>query len=280
MGSSAGPLAPGEFWNRLRAGITDRYAGFRVETPLPTEERRRKAVLPSVVGAWGGRTWEASFREPKPFSPDVLVGITTAARLVEFARMPSEWIPWLYAGERPRVLSKNVFDFDRIIMRYRRREGNFTGTLTGDGELDRRWGIYPYEERLAEVFRDARVRDTLRSFARLSPNPKNAIPTIAVVGTEATLTLPIASLVDHVEGATEAIDRFAHILDRLEEVRGSPPASRRPIDMDLVRDEHGVPFPVPRFPCPICQESTHPRYQANLETEVCEKCGKALYRWS
>ena len=206
----------------------------------------------------------------------MLVGVTTAVRLIEPANMPYEYIPWLYAGERPRVLSKNVADFERIILRYRRRKGNFKGTLTGDPELDRKWGIYPSDDRLASVFHERDVHQFLRSSQEISPNPKSALPTVAVYGTEATFTLPTHALRRIVPKVLSAFDGFGHILDRLEEQHGMGPASRRPISMDIVRDERGMPFPVSRFDCPLCQQVTHPRYQATLETEVCERCGKTL----
>ncbi len=274
-------MAPEKFWERVRSEFGHRYPGFHDEAPTdPPTGQRRKRTSPSVVGNFAGRLWEIGFREPRVLAPDLQIGFTTAARLVEPAQMLSQWLPWVYAGERPRVLSKNVFDFDRIIMRYRRREGHFKGTLTGDPELDRRWGIYPYLDEAGEVFREEEVRAVLRLSARLSPNPKSAIPTLAVFGTEATLTLLVDPLPGHVPELTSAFEGFSRILDRLEVRLGSTSARQRPIEMDIVRDEFGGPFPVARFECPVCRVPTHPRYQANLETEVCEKCGKMLYRWT
>jgi hypothetical protein len=280
MSTSTQSLPPLEFWARVRAELLDRYPGLREDTPILPESHRGPVPPPSVVGSWAGRTWEASFHPPRRFAPELQVGFTTAVRLVDPARMNTEWIPWLYAGERPRVLSKNFFDFDRIIMRYRRREGDFKGTLTGDAALDKRWGIYPYLDDLGAVFRQAAVRDTLSSAAALSPNPRSSLPALAVYGTEATFTVPVLPVAGHAPKVAASLKGFAGILDQLEEQRGSPPASRKPIAMDLLRDEHGRPFPVPRFQCPACGASTHPRYQANLDTEVCEQCGKILYRWT
>lgn len=272
-------ISPEEFWTRVRGRFAHRYLEFREESALPKEGRRKRPIPPSVVGPWGGRLWQVGFLPPRAFYPDMQVGMTTAVRLVEPGRMLSEKIPWIYAGERPRVFSKSTFDFDRIIMRYRRREGNFKGTLTGDPGLDRHWGIYPWDEELAPIFREPEVRTLLASSAALSPDPKGLLPTLAVYGTEATFTLPISSSKERVDGIIPAFEGFGQVLDRLEAGRGLAPASRRPLVMDLLHDEDGAPFPVVRFDCPVCREPTHPRYQANLEIEVCEKCGKALYLW-
>jgi hypothetical protein len=279
MASNDVRLSPSDYWSQVRSQLSRTFLEFHEEFPKPPEGRKPKPVPPSVVGPWAGRLWQVAFLEPRTFYPEAQVGITTAARLVEPAQMPSDTLPWLFAGERPRVFSKNAFDFDRIVMRYRRREGNFKGTLTGDAALDRQWGIYPYDDRLVPVFHDPTVHGILRGAAALSPNPKNSLPTLAVYGTEATFTLPVAPSRDRVRGVSAALEGFGGILDRLEEARGSRPASRTPLPMDMMRDEFGAPFPVARLDCPFCHQSTHPRYQANLETEVCEKCGKALYPW-
>ncbi len=278
MGSDGERVEPAEFWRRMRGALTRKYLGFREEVAVPPEGRPRgRSGPPSVVGEWGGRLWQFGFLEPRTFYPEMQVGITTAVRLVEPVRMPTDPLPWLYAGERPRVFSRNAFDFDRIIMRYRRREGNFRGTLTGDAELDRRWGIYPYDDRLAAVFRSPETHAVLRRAAGISPQPRSSIPALAVFGTETTLTLPTGSSVGEIPATFSVFEGFADILNRLEEANGCRRASQAPIAMDLVRDDLGVPFPVPRFDCPWCRLPTHPRYQSNLDTEVCEKCGKILY---
>jgi hypothetical protein len=278
MSAASGTATPADFWSEVRRSFTRRFLEFREEIAVPPTGRPRpKPSPPSIVGTWSGRLWQIGFLEPRTFYPDMQVGITTATRLVDPARMPSEHLPWVYAGERPRVFSKNAFDFDRIIMRYRRREGNFKGTLTGDAELDRLWGIYPYDDKLAPVFHEGSVIRVLKQSATISPKPKSSLPTLAVFGTEATFTLPTASSIDRIPAVISSFEGFGHILDRLESTAGTRPASVAPLGMDLMRDEVGVPFPVARFECPWCHQSTHPRYQANLETEVCEKCGKALY---
>ncbi len=100
---------------------------------------------------------------------------------------------------------------------------------------------------------------------------------VSEIGTETTLTLPTGSSVGEIPATFSVFEGFADILNRLEEANGCRRASQAPIAMDLVRDDLGVPFPVPRFDCPWCRLPTHPRYQSNLDTEVCEKCGKILY---
>ena len=274
-----GKVPPREFWTAVCERFVGRYLGFRTESATPPRAARKAPPPASLVGSWSGRTWEVAFREPRPFYPDTQVGFTTAVRLVEPPQMPFEPAPWLFVGERPRVFSKNAIDFDRIIMRYRRREGNFKGSMTGDAQLDRRWAVYPFDEALEPGFREEPVRKILRSFETVSPNPKNTIPALAVFGTEATLTLPVLPTRDRIPHVMDSFEGLGYILDRIEEARGGVAARVRPIPMDLVHDETGAPFPVPRFDCPVCGRTTHPRYQANLETEVCEVCGKMLYRW-
>jgi predicted RNA-binding Zn-ribbon protein involved in translation (DUF1610 family) len=272
-------VPPLEFWARVREELTQRHPSLREDFPLETSRGNKRSLPPTVVGSWAGRVWEIQFHPPRFLYPDLQVGITTSTRLVNPAMMPSERLPWLYAGERPGVFSQNVLDFDRIVMRYRRREGDFKGTLLGDAELDRRWGIYPYEDELGSVFRESDIRTILRSAADLSPNSKKSIPALAIYGTEATLTLPVTARPAKAAGVNAAFEGFGRILDRLEERRGGPSASQKPIPMDLLPDERGTPFPVQRFDCPLCGESTHPRYQVNLDTYVCERCGKVLYKW-
>ncbi len=188
-------------------------------------------------------------------------------------------MPWLFVGLRPGVMTPGTFDHDRITMRYRRREGNFKGTLTGDPTLDRRWAVYPFDDRLAPIFHDASVVAMLHRMVSFSPNPRSTIPTIAVMGTEATLTIKTAERPELADKLPGTLREFASILDRMEEAMGNPSASRRVLPMDLVRDDQGSPFPVVRFQCPTCQQSAHPRYLPNLDSQVCDKCGKLLYRF-
>jgi len=279
MSSTETPLAPSEYWRRIRRRFTSRYLGFREEGAVAPPGGRAPATGLSLVGPWAGRLWDVQFLEPRILSPDMQVGVSTAVRLVEPADMPTHTIPWLYVGVRPGVFTRGSAGTDRILERYRRRRENAKGALTGDAELDRRWAVYASEEDLAFVFRDRTVQQFLRSAAKISPNPTRDYPTVAVYGTEAALTLPTGSSPDQVGAVAGAFEGFAHVLDRLEEVRGLEPASRTPLAMDLVRDEAGAPFPLARFPCPLCHESTHPRFEGKLDTEVCERCRKGLYRW-
>lgn len=271
-------LAPGEYWNRVRRRFTSNFLEFREEVTLPVPgSRRSDPPSPSVAGPWGGRLWEIRFLSPTFFFPDMQVGVTTAVRLVEPNRMPSEYMPWLYVGVRPGVFTRGSAGTDRILARYRQRRASHKGTLTGDPELDRHWAIYPYDKALAGVFRDPEVHRILRNSAALSPDSHRDLPTLAVYGTEATFTLPTDSSMSRVDGAVSAFEGFARILDRLEQSHGGAPASRQPLAMDMLHDEAGAPFPVPRFDCPWCQQPTHPRFNPNADTEACEKCGRGLY---
>jgi hypothetical protein len=265
-----------DFWAQIRRELLHHYPELHEISPKATGKSPSRA-MPHVVGAWGGRLWDVAFHPPRVLAPDVLMGVTTAVRLVEPVRMPYEPLPWLYVGRRPRALSRNFLDFDRIVMRYRRREGEFRGELTGDPGFDRDWAVYPCESELASVFREPEARGFLTSAAALGPDPRKELPTLAVFGTEATFTVPLAPRSGSARPAATMIDGFGRILDRLQEVRGIPSARQRSLPMDIKEDETGDPFPVPRFVCPLCSQETHPRFQGNLETEICEKCGKTLY---
>ena len=272
-------IAPTEYWNRVRRRFTSRFLEFREEVTLPVPGGRSSgSPSSSLVGPWSGRLWEIRFLAPTFFFPDMQAGITTAVRLVEPTRMPAEFMPWLYAGMRPGIFTRGSAGTDRILTRYRHLREPLNGTLTGDPNLDRRWAIYPYDDALAGVFRDPEVHGILRGSSALSPDSNRHLPTLAVYGTEATITLPTDSSEDRVNGVVSAFEGFSRILDRLEQSRGAIPASRRPLVMDLLHDESGAPFPVPRFDCPWCMQATHPRFNPNADTEACEKCGRALYR--
>jgi hypothetical protein len=278
MRGSDDRLAPAEFWRRVRGRFTHRFLGFHDEPPIPVPGRKAVESLPSLVGPWAGRLWELRFLEPRLLSPDMQVGITTAVRLVEPARMTFHTIPWLYAGMRPGVLTRGSAGTDRIIGRYRRRRTSMRGTLTGDLALDRRWAIYPSDGSLARVFREPEVRAILSDAAKLSPKPQSTVPILAVYGTEATLTLPSDSTAGRVGQVVSSFEGFSLILDRLEERSGLAPASRKEIPMDLLRDDGGAPFPLARLECPLCGATAHPRFNPKYDTEVCEKCGAALYQ--
>ncbi|HXW67397.1 MAG TPA: hypothetical protein VEL82_05940 [Thermoplasmata archaeon] len=273
------PLVPAEFWKRLSARMASQFPGFRSERAVAPPGRRAPSGPPSLVGPAAGRLWELSFLEPRLFSPEMQVGITTSVRLIDPPAMPHYRMPWLYAGIRPRVFSRGSVGTDRILERYRQGRGSAKGTRTGDADLDRRWVVYTYDAGMAAVYREAEVHRFLRAAAALSPHPERDLPTLAVYGTEATLTLPTTSEPERVAGIVAAFEGCSHVLDRLEASRGMPPASTQPILMDLLHDDAGIPFPLPRFECPWCHRMTHPRFHPNFNTEVCEKCGQALYQW-
>jgi len=277
MASTDEPLAPSEFWERVKKRFIREFPGFHEEVAIPVPGRRLPATAPSLVGTWAGRMWQLDFLEPRLLSPDMQVGVTTAVRLVDPARMPDVPIPWLYVGARLGVFTRGSAGTDRIIGLYRLRRLPMKGAGTGNAELDRKWAVFPSDPDLASVFRIAEVQATLQQFAALSPNKE--LPVLAVFGSEATLTLPTGSSSARVGRVVTAFQGLSRVLDRLEEVRGLPPASRAAIPMDLMHDELGSPFPLARWTCPWCHQTVHPRFQPNLGTEVCEKCGKGFYVW-
>ncbi len=272
-------LSAAEYWSRVRRRFTSHFLEFHEEVALPVPGARASSLpQSSIVGPWAGRLWEARFLSPTLFFPELQAGYTTAVRLMEPAQMPAAWMPWLFAGLRPGVFTRGSAGTDRILTRYRERRGNRKGALTGDAQLDEHWGIYGSDETLTNVFRDPQVHAVLRAWSVLSPDPNHRLPTVSLYGTEATLNLPTDSSAGRVDGVVSAMEGFSRVLDRLEEAHGMPPASRKPVVMDLLHDESGSPFPVPRFECPWCHHPTHPRFSPNVDTEACEKCGRGLYR--
>ncbi len=267
-----------EFWTQVRHRFTGRYLEFHEEPSVPVPGRRATAALPSLVGPWAGRLWEVRFLEPRVLSPDMQVGMTTASRLADPDQMPHEPMPWVYAGARPGVFTRSSIGTDRILARYRRTRKSVKGSGTGDPELDRRWAVYAFDEALDPVFRTPEVTEVLRGAAGLAPSIGRDLPTFAVYGTEATLTLPTDATTGRVGRVLTSFEGFGRFLDRLEEQRGLPAASTEAIPMDLRRDDTGAPFPLARFPCPWCRATVHARYEPNIDTEVCEQCQKPLYQ--
>ncbi|HLY76718.1 MAG TPA: hypothetical protein VKT21_02390, partial [Thermoplasmata archaeon] len=235
-------LAPADFWDQLRHALLRRYPGLSESTAGPPP-RRRKPVVPRIVGHWAGRGWEISFHAERPFVPENMVGVTTVTRLSDPRSMLGERMPWVYVGPRPGVFSKNSFDFDRIVSRYRKLEGDYRGVSTGDPAFDRRWAVYPWDPTLGEVFRDSATRSGLDQMATARP-PRGTLPTIAVLGSVATLTLVVQLSSDRIDPAVASIGAFSGLLDKFEAARGLRPAQVIPIPTDLLPDEDAVPYPV------------------------------------
>ncbi len=280
MAGNGTSLAPMEFWGRIQDRVISRFPEFRREAAVAPPGGRAPSGPDSLVGPASGRIWEVRFLAPKLLSPDIQVGFTTAVRLVDPPAMPHYAIPFLYVGLRPGVFTRGSVGTDRIFEKYKSGGGPRHGAGTGDAEFDRRWVVYTHDTGLAAVFRQPEVLRVLRRAAALSPAPNGDLPTLAVLGTEATVTLPTAARSDRVAGIVSALEGTSMVLDRLESARGLPPASQSPLPMDVLHDDTGVPFPLARFECPWCHEVTHPKFHPNFNTETCEKCGQVLYRFT
>lgn len=217
-----------------------------------------------------------AFHGGRLFAPEPILGYTTAVRLVSLDQGLVESVPWYYAGPRPSTFSRNSLDYDRIIMRYRRREGDLEGARTGDVQFDRRWAVFPFDPVLGEALRDSQLRELFFSAASAGPR-KAESPTVAIFGMEATFSVTVELRSDTATTAATLLGQFSALLDRLETLRGLPSASRTPILVDYLPDESDLLYPVPRLRCPSCGADSHPRYMPHVETEVCDKCRKSLY---
>ncbi len=210
------------------------------------------------------------------FAPEVILGFSTSVRLVPPKTSQLESVPWYYAGPRPRVFSRNYLDYDRIIMRYRRREGDMKGTKTGDAEFDRRWAVYPFDPVLGDALRDPTYRRMFTDAAAAGPRRAES-PTIAIFGMGAILSVTVEPREDTAVAVAPLLGQYSSFLDRLETLRGLPAASHEPIPVDYLPDESNMLYPVPRIRCPTCGAQSHPRYMTNVDTEVCDKCRASLY---
>jgi hypothetical protein len=268
---------PDPVWARLSAALLRANSDFSESSRHPSNAR--PLLDTPLVGSGFGRTWEVRFHRPRFLAPDRVVGVTTGIRWDEPQNMGLDSIPWLYIGARPRALTRSNLELDRIIMRYKRTEGNLRGVTTGDPNFDRRWAVYPSRPAVGAVMQDAAARKWLSDLADLRPRPGDDLPAIAAFGTTVVLSVVVDSS-DRSEEVTAALPRsFGRFLDEVEISVSERPASAQALTMDLIPDELGYPVPTLRFRCPACGEETHPRYQSNLETEVCDRCGKSLYRY-
>ncbi len=275
IGASFEWLTPAEYWDRLRSAFTRRYPTLSPGAPAPGSPKMAKEIR-RLIGTVNGRGWEVAFYGGRTLRPETILGLSTSVRLVPMENSRLETIPWYYAGPRPRVFSRAFLDYDRIIMRYRRREGQMNGSLTGDRPFDKRWAIYPFDDELGSALKEPTLHQFFESAARLGPR-RSESPTIAIFGLSAVLSVTVELRSDQVAAAPPLLGQFSAFLDRLEELRGLPPASRAPQSIDYLPDESDLMYPVPKIRCPSCRNDSHPRYMPHLETEICDKCRAPLY---
>ena len=273
--SSAEWLAPDEFWKRTRSAFERKYPGLSSGEPAPNTPARAKEIR-RLIGTVNGRGWEVAFYGGRAFAPETILGLSTSVRLLPLDHAQVETVPWYYAGPRPRVFSRAFLDYDRIIMRYRRRESHMKGAQVGDPTFDRRWAVYPFDPVLGDALRDPDLRQFFESAAALGPR-KAESPTIAIFGLEAILSVTVELRSDIANSSASLLARFSAFLDRLETLRALAPASQAPIAVDYLPDESDLLYPVPRIHCPSCGADSHPRYMPHLETEVCDRCRISLY---
>jgi hypothetical protein len=276
LGEAAGrdPL-----WARLRSAMVRANPEFRdaVFTPGGRAGSKPPVKDAPLVGPANGRLWEVIYYRPSTFSPEPLVNVVTAIRWDEPERMLLYETPWMYIGGRPRIFSRLSADLDRIIEKQRRAERNLRGHLTGDPDFDRRWAMYVYRSNPAQVLRDPKRRSWLEGLANLRPGRREEMPTIASLGTTASLGLVLSDSDATIREAGTLISSLGELLDAIERSTGNLPASTVPLTMDLLPDGTGYPSPTLRFRCPQCGQESHPRYVPDFHTEICDQCRKGLY---
>jgi hypothetical protein len=275
VGPAVEQLSAQDFWQKFKTEYLRRYPGLAMPGALSTAKKTPKSLV-RLTGTVFGRGWEVAFFPGKFLAPESIVGFTTSVRLIPPDRSLTETVPWYYAGPRPHALSRTFLDYDRIIMRYRRREGDLRGALTSDPDFDRRWAVYPSDSAMGEALRDPKFRQMFATSVSAGPRRAES-PTVAIFGTEATYSVTVQLRSDVPSILGPMLDQFSALLDQLESLRGLPPARRVPIPVDYLPDEAELLYPVPRVHCPNCGAETHPRFMVRVETEVCDKCGKSLY---
>jgi hypothetical protein len=274
--ASGSPTTLDPVWARMRNELLRVNREFRDAKRVPS--KARPLADPPLVGPGRGRLWEVRFHRPRFSASYRVVGVTTAIRWDEPENMRNDSVPWLYVGARPRAFTRSSLELDRIVMRYKRSEGDLRGLATGDEEFDRRWAVYAPRPAVGDVMRDPATRRWLNDLAELRPRRGDDLPVVASFGATAILSIVVDESDRSVKTSGELPQSFGNFLDHLETAVGEAPASVRTLPMELVPDELGYPVPVIRFRCSFCGQETHPRYQPAVDTEVCDRCGKGLYR--
>jgi hypothetical protein len=266
-------------WSRIRSVLLQTNRQFRDASLSPDFPKGQKPPVkdPPLVGSGYGRLWEVVYHRPTFFSPDRLVHVVTAIRWDDPEKMVHYETPWLYIGGRPRILSRMSPDLQLIIEKQRRAERNLRGYQTGDAEFDRRWALYAYRARPAEVLHDPAPRRWLEGLANLRPGRGDEMPTIASLGSTVALTVVVNDSDETVREAGTLVQSFSQVLDAIELSTGNRPAIQVPLPMDLLPDGTGYPSPTLRFRCAHCGQDAHPRFVPDFHTEICDQCRKGLY---
>jgi hypothetical protein len=265
-------------WSQIRAALLRANRQLR-DAPLSPDVSGAKPPIkdPPLVGPAYGRLWEVVYHRPTFFSPDMLVNVVTAIRWDDPQRMVNYETPWLFIGGRPRLLSRMSPDLQLIIEKQRRAEKNLRGYQTGDPEFDRRWAFYAYRSRPSEVLRVPGRRRWLQALADLRPRRGDEMPTVASLGTTASLAVVVNDSDETVREAGTFVQAFSQLLDAIELSTGNRPASQVPLTMDLLPDGTGYLSPTLRFRCAHCGQEAHPKFIPDFHTEICDQCRKGLY---
>lgn len=289
LGGSAGPsgtavAAPGvtdqavdPAWARLSRALVRENPDFRTANPM------RPSVSPladlPLVGTAVGRKWEVRYLRPRFLATHRVVGLTTGIRWSDPPKMRNEPIPWLYVGPRPGLLARSSAELDRVMQWSRQSEGHIRGISTGDREFDRHWLVYASRPEVAFVLGNPVHRRALTGLAELRSGRSGDIPTITSIGTTAVLSLIVSDSDATAQGAARLPRMFGSLLDQFEAAAGRVPASSVPLAMDFVPDETGYPEPALRLRCTYCGQDAHPRHRLDLETDLCDQCGKSFYQF-
>ena len=272
-GVSDQPVDPA--WARLSRALVRQNPDFRAANPV------RSSVSPladlPLVGSAFGRKWEIRYLRPRFLGLHRVVGLTTGIRWSDPPKMRNEPIPWLYVGPRPRLLSRSNAELDRVMQWSRQAEGHVRGISTGDREFDRHWLVYASRPEVAFVLGNPVHRRVLTGLAELRLGRNVDLPTITSIGTIAVLSLAVGDSETAAYGAAQLPRVFGGLLDQFEAAAGRVPASSVPLPMDFVSDETGYPEPALRLRCTYCGQDTHPRHRLDLETDLCDQCGKSFY---
>lgn len=264
-------------WTRLSLALKQENPDFREARPLQTSVPL--LADPPLVGSAVGRMWEVRFLRSRFMARHPIVGLTTGIGWIDPAKMRREPIPWFYVGPRPRLLARTNAELDRFMQWYRRSEGHTGGVPTGDAHFDRQWVVYASRPEVAYVLGKPAYRNILRGFAELRPNRSDDLPTVTIVGSTAVLSLVVGDSDTIVRGVAHLPQAFGNLLDQIEAAVGQVPAGSRPLAMDFVPDETGYPEPALRLQCSNCGQETHPRHRLDLETDLCDGCGKSFYQF-
>jgi len=267
-------------WTQIRAAMIRANPEFRDAVYTPPGPGGAKSPMkdPPLIGPAYGRLWEVIYHRPTTFSPDQLVSLVTAIRWDPPERLILYETPWLFIGGRPRIFSRLSPDLERIIERQKKVDRSLAGFKTGDTAFDRQWAFYAYRSNPSRVLREDPTRRLwLQALADLRPGRRDEMPTIASLGTVASIGVVVNDQEETVRLARTLVQSFSGLLDAVEQSTGNLPASTLPLTMDLLPDGTGYPSPTLRFTCASCGQVSHPKFIPDFHTEICSVCRKGLY---